>query len=158
MTGLAEVLYGPPPAFTAPPGPVRFPYLMSDRRIQGKFEPSPEPTVPVTLVGPENWSKTVALLDTGADRSVVPDSWAEILRVDLDNARSQWAWAMGVGVEFRRPADPLRLELAGTWFDFHPVFGPWDSLVLGRDVFRHFRVMFDERAGEVTLDPYEAAA
>jgi hypothetical protein len=112
------------------------------------------PIVPVELYGPLNWARTDALLDSGADISAIPYGWAGPLGVDLERAESKTAWGNGVLAEYLFPRERLRLAIAGLVIDLQAAFTPWEHLVLGRDVFRHFRVIFDERAGQVVLDPH----
>ena len=140
------------------PGPSVWPYQLDHRRQRGKWTPVLEPSIPVVLHGPLNWCTVpAALLDTGADRSNVPYEWAAPLGVDVDRAESLTAWGNGILSEYLAPGEALRLEIAGRVIDLAAMFGPWDSLILGRDVLAHFRATFDERARVVILDPYDPA-
>jgi hypothetical protein len=159
MTAAAEFFTGVPSAPVCVAGPSRWPYLSSERRVAGCWQPVLEPSVPVLLLGPWNWCRTVALLDSGADRTAIPYEWAEPFGVDLlGTAKRQNAWGNGVLAEYFTPKESFRLELAGRVIDVEPLFTPWEHLVLGRDVFRHFQVLFDERAHETILLPYDEDA
>jgi len=152
---LAEFYEGTAPAIGLPiAGPSVWPYVetVRDGRSGGL-----SPEIPVVLHGPLNWCKTQAILDSGADVTAIPYGWAGPLGVDLDKARPVTAWGNGALAEYLVPRERLRLEIAGLVIDVEPYFTPWEHLVLGRDVFRHFRVVFDERAQTVVLDPYEAS-
>jgi hypothetical protein len=159
MTVLVEFYEGTVPVEPVLPGPSVWPYQMSDRRIKGKWEPFPEPSIPVVLHGPANWAKVpAALLDTGADTTMIPYGWSGPLGVDLEQAESLTAWGNGVLAEYLRPVERLRLEIAWKVIDIEPLFGPWEHLTLGRDVLRSFKVLFDERAQQTVLMPYGDAS
>jgi hypothetical protein len=156
MTVQTGFFQGTAPVDPRPAGPSVWRYQPSDRRIRGKWEAFPEPSVPVVLHSPTNWATVpAALLDTGADTTAIPYGWAGPLGVDLDKAESLTAFGNGVLAEYLRPVEKLRAEIAGVVIDLQPIFGPWEAMFLGRDVFDHFRVIFDQRAGTVVLDPYE---
>lgn len=116
-----------------------------------------EPATEITLYGPANHGRTLGMLDTGAHSTAIPQEWAQGLGVDLAKAERITAWANGVLAEYFIPVEPLRLGIAGRVIDLvMPTFGPWPEVLLGRiDVFRHFRVLIDERAQEFVLDPYD---
>jgi hypothetical protein len=131
-------------------GPSIWPFVKS-KHPRGWLEPA----VPVTLIGPRTTGKTIARLDSGADNTAIPFEWAGSLGVDLDQAIPLTAFGNGALAEYLQPIEPLKLEIAGRVIDLKPMFGPWPEMMLGRDVFAHFRITFDERAQTVILDPYD---
>lgn len=147
---MIEFYAGEAPVEVIVSGPSAWPY-----RPQFHDKPGMAPIVPVVLHGPVNWCRTDALLDSGADTTAIPYGWAGPLGVDLDKAEKKTAWGNGVLAEYLFPVEQLRLEIADRLINLKPAFCPWEHLVLGRDVFEHFRVIFDERAQTVILDPYD---
>jgi hypothetical protein len=114
----------------------------------------PVPAVPVGLAGPKGGGTTIGYVDSGAATTAVPVEFAERLGIDLERADGLIAYAGGQAVEYKRATEPVAIEIAGRVIELEPVFGDFEHLLIGRDVFAHFRVTFDERAGHVILDPY----
>jgi predicted aspartyl protease len=52
----------------------------------GGRQDRPHPEVNVTLIGPADTRVVRGLLDTGADDTVFPESWAELIGIDLTGA------------------------------------------------------------------------
>jgi hypothetical protein len=121
------------------------------RRV-GRYEPA----LDVTVHGPSARTETVGLLDTGARCTSIPIAWAEALGFDLSRATTMQALGNGVLRDCYMPVEPVRIEVAGRTIEVaYPMFSEWHHVILGRaDVFSHFRVTFDERAQQITLDPY----
>lgn len=127
--------------------PSRWPYV--DSRW------GPVPALPVALTGPQGGGTTIGYLDSGADTTAIPMEFAPVLGVTLEDADGLIAYAGGQAVEYLRSPDRITLEIAGRSVEVEPIFGWFEHLIVGRDVFAHFRrVIFDERAGEVVLEPH----
>lgn len=119
------------------------------------------PEIPVTIRHGETGKETHAVVDSGADLTFIPISWANELGVDLKRSTPKDArYTLGAQpVKVYEPREQLVAEIAGRDVPLKPVFGPVNDVVLGRpDVFQAFRVTFDDRAGELILDPYPEAS
>jgi hypothetical protein len=133
---------------------------MAAQPSQWPYMPSsygPVPALPVKL-----WSRgggdTVGYLDSGSPRTGIPVEYKDKLGVRLEEAEGKVAYAGGQEVAYLEPVEPVHVDVAGRLIRIHPVFGNFEHLILGRDVFEHFRVTFDERAQTVILDPYPEAS
>lgn len=130
--------------------PSRWPYLDSRH--------GPVPAVPVTLTGPQGGGATIGYVDSGAATTALPFEFAAVLGIALEDADGLIAFAAGQPVEYLRTPDPVTVEIAGRRIPIQPVFANFEQVLIGRDVFAHFRITFDERAGDVILDPYPEEA
>lgn len=117
-----------------------------------------QPEIEVTICHAGREARTLGVLDTGSSITCIPIEWADELGVDLDGAEQISAALASGAVETVISPTPIQIEIAGQLIDLAgPAFVPGlHRLVLGRaDIFRRFRVTFDERALLMTLDPYE---
>jgi hypothetical protein len=102
------------------------------------------------------------LVDSGSDRSLFSAALAPLLGLDLDDlaraAQARPTAARGVGGEETVFAVDVQLTVATIRFPARiHLSSRWDLRfgLLGRaDLFRAFRVAFDERAETLYLDPY----
>jgi predicted aspartyl protease len=119
--------------------------------------PRKTPTIPVTLMGPDDSIDIVAILDSGADISVLPLEVGEQLGLDLTKNRSPCG---GIGGEVDTAEDHVRIRLAqgheNYTFDI-PVKVVLDSsssipVLLGREgFFEKFEITFDENREKISL-------
>jgi predicted aspartyl protease len=119
--------------------------------------PRKTPTIPVTLMGPDDSIDIVAILDSGADISVLPLEVGEQLGLDLTKNRSPCG---GIGGEVDTAEDHVRIRVAqgheNYTFDI-PVKVVLDSsssipVLLGREgFFEKFEITFDENREKISL-------
>jgi predicted aspartyl protease len=119
--------------------------------------PRKTPTIPVTLMGPDDSIDIVAILDSGADISVLPLEVGEQLGLDLTKNRSPCG---GIGGEVDTAEDHVRIRPAqgheNYTFDI-PVKVVLDSsssipVLLGREgFFEKFEITFDENREKISL-------
>lgn len=121
------------------------------------FPDQMEPGIDVELIGPGGSGRTRGVIDSGASHTAIPREFAEHIGVDLSRATTKTAYGNDAISDMLHPVEPLSLVIAGRTVQLkHAVFGGWGEILLGRgDVFRHFRVLIDERAQQFVLDPYE---
>jgi len=107
----------------------------------------PRPIIPVTSVGPVagTWVAD-GLLDTGADETLLPESAAVTLGIDLTGATTGTARAFGQLVPVRyaeakiRIADQQEQREWQAWLAFTSVYLRWPLLGFGG--FQFFRVVY----------------
>jgi predicted aspartyl protease len=97
----------------------------------------PRPIIAVTFVGPGGTWVIDGLLDTGADETVLPDTAAATLGVDLTNAPTGTAMAFGQQVPVRyalvtiRLANPHERHEWQGWLAFTSAYLRWPLLGFG---------------------------
>lgn len=118
------------------------------------------PGVALNLIRPEGGVcsiGTYGLIDSGADRSVLPVAWAHHLGIDLEadcqESNSRTAGGMTTCYEVEGGVDAMILgERVTLQASFNRGL-PW--VLLGRDdFFSHFKVSFEHRAQQFTLQLY----
>lgn len=113
------------------------------------------PMLPIQIVS-HGAVEAHGLIDTGAPRTVIPTRHARALGVELALMDGRLLAIGGVARGYYVTPTPLHIEIAGQiirldsamFSDHHP------DVIVGRDVLAHFRLVFDERAGELILDPH----
>jgi hypothetical protein len=97
----------------------------------------------------------LALVDSGAEVSAFHTDLAALAGVDLGMCRP--IDARGVGGTTTGYACTVELETAGRRFPAEVFFVPTVIALLGRhDVFAQFLFGFDQRVGELLIEPYES--
>jgi hypothetical protein len=114
----------------------------------------PQPVLEVRISsGPGTSPKILALVDSGAEVSAFHVDLAALAGVNLTSCRP--VAARGVGGTTAGYACAVELEIEGRRFAAGVYFVPTVVALLGRhDVFAHFLFGFDQRAGELLIEPY----
>jgi hypothetical protein len=100
-----------------------------------------------------------AVVDSGASCSCFPVTYAEELGIDLSDCEQRTGGTAGGPAEQYVWHEGLATEICGVAITLSAVFASTKVPLLGRDdVFRHFRVLFDERRRTFTLTAYEDIA
>jgi len=135
-----------------------FPYQALSQK--GADAPTPlKPAIPIRVHHPDT-DQTYplsALIDSGADATTLPDEWAEVLGIDLDECPAVKV-KTGSGITFHPEwTEPLSITVAEHKIEVvRPRFAPIHVVILGRrDFFMNFKVEFDERKQVTRLTPYE---
>jgi hypothetical protein len=115
------------------------------------------PMLPVRLIGQRIGPELLALVDSGADRSLFHADIAPLVGIDLDQGRRGAmrgvggivdVWSCRIGIEIER----RRFEIEANFTD-DP--GQRGRALLGRlGIFSEFQFGFDQRAGELLIEPY----
>jgi hypothetical protein len=104
------------------------------------------------------------LIDSGADEALFPLEVAETLGIDIDDCddkdcltagglATHYVWKPGLEIEVPEMGG-VRMQVSATFSEGLP----GTMILLGRrDFFRCFRVSFDERANNFSLEEYERA-
>lgn len=115
------------------------------------------PVLPIVIHGVRNHIPVPAIVDSGADYTFIPVSFAshlgielsKCLREDVNTAggvSAQYIWQAGLDAEVQQLGVTVHLKTA---------FSETPFVVLGReDFFASFKVAFDQRAQQFTLEPY----
>jgi hypothetical protein len=111
----------------------------------------------VRLIGRQVGPEFLALVVSGADRSLFPVEAAHEAGLDLSNCRA--AVMRGVGGTVDVSVCRIVIEVVGRRIEVDASFTDNPALravaLLGRDgVFTEFMCGFDQRAGELLVEPY----
>jgi predicted aspartyl protease len=108
----------------------------------------------VTLEGVE-LPVVTALVDSGADCSMFPVEWATRLGIDLDECDENACETAGGTVKSYVYRSGITAMIEGHKYQLAATFSEHLSVVLlGRDFFMYYRVVIDERAKCIVLEPY----
>jgi hypothetical protein len=118
--------------------------------------PVKTPSIPITLIGPDEKIDTIGLLDSGADISAISKDMAELLGLDLSGKKEK---SFGIGGKVDSVSSKVRLtiEKGHEKYNFTvPVIVVLDNydfpVLLGRrGIFQKFVISFDEKQEKVSL-------
>ena len=115
------------------------------------------PSIPITINGKtESSYDVIALLDSGADISVIPQDFAELIGLDLNQKTTV---AFGIGGEVKSIEDQIEIMVKKGHEEYtfrvpvKIILGDYDfPILLGREgFFNKFLITFDQEKQKVSL-------